>query len=91
MLKQLLRLFPRNQRSKDTAKSRLHLILVQDRIGIDEQLMKALQTDMTVLFSRYFELEQDGIEMEMQREGQSMALVANIPVSSLKVRRPLQA
>lgn len=91
MLKQLLRLFHRNQRSKDTAKSRLQLILVQDRIGIDEQLMKALQTDMTALLSRYFELEQDGIEMEMQREGQSMALVANIPVSSLKIRRPLQA
>lgn len=91
MLKQLVRLLRRNQKSKDVAKSRLQLILVQDRIGIDEQLMKALQTDMTALLSRYFELEQDGIEMEMQREGQSMALVANIPVSSLKVRRPLQA
>ncbi len=91
MLKQLVRLLRRNQKSKDVAKSRLQLILVQDRIGIDEQLMQALQTDMTALLSRYFELEQDGIEMEMQREGQSMALVANIPVSSLKVRRPLQA
>ena len=91
MLKQLVRLLRRNQKSKDVAKSRLQLILVQDRIGIDEQLMRALQTDMTALLSRYFELEQDGIEMEMQREGQSMALVANIPVSSLKIRRPLQA
>ncbi|MDE0184731.1 MAG: cell division topological specificity factor MinE [Candidatus Poribacteria bacterium] len=91
MLKQLVRLLRRNQKSKDVAKSRLQLILVQDRIGIDEQLMQALQTDMTALLSRYFELEQDGIEMEMQREGQSMALVANIPVSSLKIRRPLQA
>jgi cell division topological specificity factor len=91
MLKQLMRLFRRNQGSKDFAKSRLQLILVQDRIGIDEQLMRALQMDITALLSRYFELEQDGIEMELQREGQSMALVANIPVSSLKNRRPLQA
>lgn len=91
MLKQLMSLFRRKPKSKDTAKSRLQLILVQDRIGIDEQLMKALQMDMTALLSRYFELEQDGIEMELQREGQSMALVANIPVSSLKSRRPLQA
>lgn len=91
MLKQLMRLFHRKQRSKDAAKSRLQLILVQDRISIDEQLMRALQMDMTALLSRFFELEQDGIEMELQREGQSMALVANIPVSSLKNRRPLQA
>ena len=91
MLKQLVRLLRRNQKSKDVAKSRLQLILVQDRIGIDEQLMRALQTDMTALLSRYFELEQDGIEMDLQREGQSMALVANIPVSSLKIRRALQA
>ncbi len=91
MLKQLMRLFRRNQGSKDFAKSRLQLILVQDRIGIDEQLMRALQMDITALLSRYFELEQDGIEMELQREGQSMALVANIPVSSLKNRGPLQA
>ena len=91
MLKQLMRLFRRNQGSKDFAKSRLQLILVQDRIGIDEQLMRALQMDITALLSRYFELEQNGIEMELQREGQSMALVANIPVSSLKNRRPLQA
>ena len=91
MLKQLMRLFRRNQGSKDFAKSRLQLILVQDRIGIDEQLMRALQMDITALLSRYFELEQNGIEMELQREGQSMALVANIPVSSLKNRGPLQA
>ena len=91
MLKQLMRLFRRNQGSKDFAKSRLQLILVQDRIGIDEQLMRALQMEITALLSRYFELEQDGIEMELQREGQSMALVANIPVSSLKNRGPLQA
>ena len=51
MLKQLVRLLRRNQKSKDVAKSRLQLILVQDRIGIDEQLMQALQTDMTALLS----------------------------------------
>ena len=91
MLKQLLRIIRRTQKSKNVAKSRLQLILVQDRIGIDEQLMSDLQRDMTAFLSKYFELERDGIEMELQREGQSMALVANIPVSSLKIRSPLQA
>ena len=86
----LRRVLAREPKSKSVAKSRLKLILVQDRIGVDDEVMKAVQAELTTLLSRYFELEPDGIEMGLQREKESMALVANIPITGLKSRRPIK-
>ena len=41
MFKRLMQLLNREQRSKSVAKSRLQLILVQDRTGIDEEIMES--------------------------------------------------
>ena len=91
MFKQLMQLLNREQKSKSIAKSRLQLILVQDRTGIDEAIMESLQTELTEVLSKYFILERDHVEMELEREQDSMALVANIPVLGPKVRHPMQA
>ena len=91
MFKRILRALSREQKSKSIAKNRLKLILIQDQIGINEEIMKALQAEMTQLLSKYFELESDHIEMDFRREEESMALVANIPVFGLKNPPPIQA
>jgi cell division topological specificity factor len=91
MFKRLMQLLNRKQKSKSVAKSRLQLILVQDRTGIDEEIMESLQTELTEVLSKYFILERDQVEMEIEREQDSMALVANIPVLGTKVRHPVQA
>ncbi len=89
MLRQLMRMLHRNPAepaSKNIAKNRLQLILVQDRVGTNEEIMKDLQLKLTELLAQYFEFPTDGIEMELQRERGSMALTANIPVNALKRR-----
>ncbi len=91
MFKRLMQLLNRKQKSKSVAKSRLQLILVQDRTGIDEEIMESLQAELTEVLSKYFILERDQVEMEIEREQDSMALVANIPVLGTKVRHPAQA
>jgi cell division topological specificity factor len=91
MFKRLMQLLNRKQKSKSVAKSRLQLILVQDRTGIDEEIMESLQAELTEVLSKYFILERDQVEMEIEREQDSMALVANIPVLGTKVRHPVQA
>ncbi|MBI1927692.1 cell division topological specificity factor MinE [Candidatus Poribacteria bacterium] len=73
-------------KSKSVAKSRLQLILIQDRVGLDEAVMKNLQAELTELLSNYFELDSEHIEIDIQREEQSMALVASIPILSSKLR-----
>ena len=90
MFQRLMRALSREPKSKNVAKSRLKLILIQDRLGVDEELMKTLQVELTDLLSRYFELKPDYVEVDLLREADSMALVANIPVFGMKTRRPVQ-
>ena len=91
MFRRLMQLLNREQQSKSVAKSRLQLILVQDRTGIDEEIMESLQAELTEVLSKYFILKPEQVEMELEREQDSIALVANIPVLGTKVRHPIQA
>ena len=84
MFDQLMKMFNGKTKSKSVAKSRLQLILIQDRIGINEEVMKNLQMELTELLGKYFELEPDHVEMDLHREEESMALVANIPIFGMK-------
>ena len=83
MLQRLIRLLRGTETSSKTAKSRLKLILVQDRLGIDEEVMKELQVEITQVLSRHFTLGEQ-VEIDLQREEQAMALVANIPITGMK-------
>ena len=86
MLQRLIRLLRGTEPSSKTAKSRLKLILVQDRLRIDEEVMKELQVEITQVLSRHFTLGEQ-VEIDLQREEQAMALVANIPITGMKDRK----
>lgn len=86
MIRKLMRILHREPASKSVAKNRLQLILVQDRVGANEDVMKDLQLKLTELLAQYFEFPTDGIEMDLQREEGSMALTANIPINAMKRR-----
>lgn len=91
MFRWLMKVLNPEPKSKSVAKSRLQLILIQDRVGLDEAVMKNLQAELTELLSNYFELDSEHIEINFQREEQSMALVASIPILSSKFRHaPVQ-
>jgi len=86
MLQRLIRFLRREEPSSKIASSRLKLILVQDRLGINEEVMKDLQQEITQVLSRYFTLDKNQVEIDLQREDQAMALVANIPIRGMKGR-----
>jgi len=79
----LKKLFSRNS-SRDTAKKRLQLVLVHDRADISPALMEELRGELIDVISKYMEIDSNNIEMELDREDGSVALVANIPVLSIK-------
>lgn len=83
--------FLRRKPSKDVAKQRLKFVLIQDRMGIDPATMETLKEDLVVLLSKYFEINQTALEMDLHREDESVALVANIPITSMKIRHGAQA
>ena len=73
----------RHEPSKETARKRLQLILVLDRIGLAAEQMEAMKRDMIEVVSRYLIVEEDSIEVDMKRSEESMVLVSNIQVKDI--------
>ena len=70
--------------SKTTVKNRLQLILIQDRTGVAPEILDALRDDMFGVISKYFIINENDVEMSLEHDDDSVALVANIPVLKLK-------
>ena len=85
-----LRWFQGEGASKDAARDRLQLILIQDRSSVDPGILEALREDMMSVMKTYFDVLDDGLEVEFKREGEGLALIANIPIRTLHGRRDFQ-
>lgn len=70
--------------SQQTAKNRLQVILVNDRSDISPAMLEELRKDLIKVISGYMDVDTDHIEMDFDREGNKVALVANIPVTSIR-------
>ena len=83
MLEFLKRLFPRQEKSKETAHRRLRMVLVMDRIGLAPEYITAMRDDIVQVVSRYLVVDQEAMELEVRHTGNSVMLVSNIPVKDL--------
>ncbi|MDD4837019.1 MAG: cell division topological specificity factor MinE [Synergistales bacterium] len=70
--------------SQSVAKERLQLVLIHDRSDISPEVMERLRRDLISVISSYMDVDTDNIEMDFDREGKKVALVANIPVTSIR-------
>ncbi len=71
--------------SKETAKQRLQLVLVQDRASVNPHLLEELKEDLIGVISRYLEIDMSAIEINLESgSGDTVALVANIPVKQVR-------
>jgi len=71
-------------RTKDVARERLRLVLMHDRAGTNPELLGVLREALIEAISRYVDIDRQGIEVDLRRQGPSMALTANIPVRGLR-------
>jgi cell division topological specificity factor len=70
--------------SRTVARERLRLVLVHDRAGASPELLQALKTDLIEVISHYMEIDEETLEVSLDRSENQVALVANIPVRSMK-------
>ncbi len=77
------------ERTKDTARRRLKLVLIQDRIDISPEKMEDMKKEMWEVVSRYMVVEDDFLEFEIKRHDEVVVLVSNIEVKDLN--QPLPA
>lgn len=70
--------------SKNTAKERLRLVLMQDRASLSPATLQALKEDLIRVISEYMEIDQAGLEVSFNSDDNAVALVCNIPIIRLK-------
>jgi len=70
--------------SKDVARERLRLVLIHDRSMISPELIKALKEDLIEVIQQYMDIDVESLLVNFENEDNSVALIANIPVKSLK-------
>lgn len=83
-----MKLFRDESPSKNQAVERLRLILVHDRAKVSTGLLEQLRGEIINAISKYVEIEEDEIEIELNATESKAELVANIPV--VKVRRAVE-
>ena len=86
----VMRWFQGEVASKDSARDRLQLILIQDRASVDPSILEALREDIMSVMTSYFDVIDDALDVQFQREGTTLALVANIPIRTLRGRHDYQ-
>lgn len=70
--------------SKETARRRLQLVLIQDRVGLSQELLESLKNDLLDTISRYLIIDRQAVDMEVTRSGDSVVLVSNIRVNDVR-------
>ncbi len=78
------KLFKDDTSSKDMAVERLRLVLVHDRAGVSPGLMEALKEDLIQVISKYMDIDEDSMEVSLNSNELSAALVASIPVKRIR-------
>lgn len=76
-------LFGKNK-SSSVAKERLQLVLIHDRNDISPEVLNALRTDMIKVIKKYLDIDESGIELDLNREDHSVALLASIPLKNMQ-------
>ena len=72
-----------DEHSKDTARQRLRLVLIQDRLELAPEKMEAMKREIWEVVSRYMVVEDEFMEFEVRRLDELTMLVSNIEVKDL--------
>ena len=74
--------------SKDTAKQRLKLVLIQDRLDLAPEKLEEMKQEIWEVVSKYMVVDDDFMEFEVRRLDDLTVLVSNIEVKDLSELTP---
>ena len=77
--------------SRDIAKKRLKFALLTDNLEVKADTLGNLQQDLVEVISRYFEIDNKSIQLDIKRSDECSALVFNTPILSATNQRRLPA
>lgn len=77
-------------KSKEAAKERLHLVLMQDRVNVSVDFLDLMKQEIINVMKKYIEVDENEIDVRFINKSNedgtngSPALYANIPIVSIK-------
>ncbi|MGB9682290.1 MAG: cell division topological specificity factor MinE [bacterium] len=84
IIENIRKFFSREPSSKEVAKERLKLVLIHDRTSISPEIMNEIKSEIIDVISKHLEIDMDGIDISLEGEENSIALIASIPIKGLK-------
>lgn len=79
-----------DESSKDTAKERLHLVLMQDRANVSADFLDLMKQEIIDVIKKYVEIDEKEIDVRLTNKANedgtngAPALYANIPIVNIK-------
>ena len=78
------------EKSKDTAKERLHLVLMQDRANVSADFLDMMRQEIIEVIKKYIDVDENDIDVRLTNKTNedgtmgAPALYANIPIAGIK-------
>ena len=78
------------EKSKDTAKERLHLVLMQDRANVSADFLDMMRQEIIEVIKKYIDVEEKDIDVRLTNKTNedgtmgAPALYANIPIAGIR-------
>ena len=76
--------------SKDTAKERLHLVLMQDRANVSADFLELMKQEIIDVIKKYIDIDESAIDVRLTNKSNAdgsngaPALYANIPIVNVR-------
>lgn len=79
----------KGEQTSQCAANRLQVILMHDRTKLDTATMAKMREELIGVFSKYVIIDKEELEIGLKSEGDSVALMLNIPIIRAKTEEEL--
>jgi len=70
--------------SKEIARERLRMALINDRASVSPQFIQMLRQDVILAVSKYMDIDESATNVNLSSSDASISLVASIPIRRMK-------
>ena len=90
MFDNILKLFKKEENSKNLAKERLKLVLIHDKANVSPQFLEMVKGEIIKVIKKYMEIDENSLDIQLTKTKSDAgdrivpALVANIPILNVK-------
>lgn len=88
--KRIIKTEPKQLTSKDAAKERLHLVLMQDRANVSADFLELMKQEIIDVIKKYIDIDEKAMDVRLTNQSNedgtngAPALYANIPIINIK-------